>query len=218
MPATPTRLAQAQLAATIGTHYTVPGSTTVTDTSILLWNDDTVNRTVTLHFVPSAGSPGADNYILESYVVFPKTPQLVQPKQAILTGGTIRAFADVAGKVALHVSGQLVVSPDTTLVTRMFQSQLAASLTTLYTASPNSILDEAIWVYNFDTSPRTVQCQFIPSGQSAALDYTVMNAYPLQAKSGFALQPGQVIASGGTIRMAADVANKVVAAGTGIQL
>lgn len=218
MPASQTRLAQAVLAATIGTIYTVPGSNTLVDESIYLWNDDTVNRSVTLHFIPSGGSPAADNYIIESYPIYPKTGILVQPKQVIATGGTIRAFASAASVVSIQVSGLLVPSTDTTIVTRFAQIQLTATLATIYTATPNAIIDEAIWLYNFDTVPRSVVLQFIPSGQGALIDYTLLNGYVLQAKTGIAVQPGQVIASGGTIRANADIANKVVIAASGLQL
>lgn len=218
MPATATRLAQATLAASVGTLYTVPASNTLVDESILFWNDDTSTRIVTLYFVPSGGSPIADYYIVESYPLLPKTATLIQPKQVIATGGTIRGFADVAGKVSAQLSGLLVASTDTTIVTRFAQVQLAAALTTVYTASPNAIVDQAIWLFNFDTVARTVVLQFIPSGQSALIDYTILNGYTLQAKAGIAIQPGQVIASGGTIRANADVANKVVLAASGLQL
>ncbi len=218
MPAAQTRFAQAVLAATIGTHYTVPASNTLVDASIYLWNDDTVLRTVTLHYIPSAGSPTPDNYIIESYPIYPKTGVLVQPKQVIATGGTIRAFADVANKVSVQLSGLLVPSTDTTIVTRFAQIQLTAALATIYTASPGAIIDEAIWLYNFDTSPRSVVLQFIPSAGSSLIDYTLLNGYVLQAKTGIAIQPGQVIAAGGTIRANADIANKVVIAASGLQL
>lgn len=219
MPATPTRLGQSQLAASVGTLYTVPANTSLVDESIYLWNDDTSARIVTMYAVPAGQSPGADYYLLESFPINAKAGVLVQPKQVIATGGTLRGFADVAGKISCQLSGLTVnTSTDTTIVTRFAQLQLSAALATVYTASPNAIVDEAIWLFNFDTVPRTVQLQFVPSGQSAALDYTVLNAYVLQPKNGIAVQPGQVIAAGGTIRAAADVANKVTLAASGLQL
>ncbi|MCC6197187.1 MAG: hypothetical protein IT518_22250 [Burkholderiales bacterium] len=219
MPATRTRLGQSQLANSIATLYTVPANSTLVDQSMYFWNDDSSQRIVTVQFVPSGQSPGADYYILESFSIYPKTGILVQPKQAIATGGTIRGFADVAAKVSCHLSGLIVnTTTDTTIVTRLAQLQLAAALATVYTVGANPLADQALWLYNFDTASRTVQVQFVPNGQSPALDYTILNSYVLQPKTGIAIQPGQVIGAGGTIRANADVANKVTFAATGLQL
>lgn len=215
--ATITRLTQFLLQSSVSTLYTVPANKALVDCAIYFSNTTTTDQTVTCYFVPSAQSPGADYYLLESFNVSAKGGFLMQPKQRIDTGGTIRAFAATNNVVSAHVTGVLVdTSTDSTLITRLYQGQLAAALATLYTAAGNGLVDEAIWLFNFDTAPRNVTLEFIPSGQSSAADYRILSARTIQAKSGIALQLRQRIDTGGTIRAFADTASKVTCAMTGI--
>jgi hypothetical protein len=103
---TPKPLVQGTLlGATDATLYTVPAATVATVRSYTLTNNDTVDRTVTVRFVVSAGVPGDANTVLNTVPVKAKETLIDDTLRVLSTGDFISAFADVATKVAFRVDG-----------------------------------------------------------------------------------------------------------------
>jgi len=105
MALTPKSLSRNQLTASAVTQYTVPGSTTTRVTELLITNTDTIQHTITVHFVPSGGSADATNQVLPATPV-EASEALIVPLNTILAAGDfIAALASVASQVNLLISG-----------------------------------------------------------------------------------------------------------------
>jgi len=103
----PLKLSQNQLTASAVTQYTVPSDMVTEVTSIWISNDDTSERTITLHFVASGGSAGVTNKFLDAVPVGPGQTLQIECKGTYLNSGDfISALASVASQVNLHISGQ----------------------------------------------------------------------------------------------------------------
>jgi len=91
----------------VAVQYTTPPATSATIRSITFCNTSGVDRVVTLHLVASGGAASAANMVLNAVLVkagetmFPVGQDLWN----LLTGDTIRAFADVAAAVSMCVDG-----------------------------------------------------------------------------------------------------------------
>ena len=98
-------IAAQTLTAAAATYYTVPASVSTRVTEILLSNQDTVDRTVSLHFVAPAGSAANSNRILPAVNI--PAGQLVKLKldSVLPTGAMIQALASVTAVVVIHASG-----------------------------------------------------------------------------------------------------------------
>jgi hypothetical protein len=98
-------IAAQTLTAAAATYYTVPAATTTRVTEILLTNQDTVDRTVSLHYVAPAGAAANSNRILPAVNV--PAGQLVKLKldSVLPTGAMIQALASVTAVVVIHASG-----------------------------------------------------------------------------------------------------------------
>jgi hypothetical protein len=102
------KCSQNQLTASAVTQYTVPGDMVLELTSIWVCNDDTSERTLTLHFVPSGGSAGVTNKFLDGIPIGPAQTVWIDPEGTKLNDGDfISALASVASQVNLHISGIL---------------------------------------------------------------------------------------------------------------
>ena len=78
-------------------------------TSIMLANQDTSIRTVTLHKVPAGGAVAGSNMILPACTIPPKTLMVISSPEGVFvlpTGATLRAFADLANLVTITCSGE----------------------------------------------------------------------------------------------------------------
>ena len=69
---------------------------------------------------------------------------------------------------------------------------------------------------NTDTSDRTVTVHLIPSGESTGVATTLLTAYTIPAGSHFPVASSEVINTGYTIQLTADVADKVRASVSGV--
>lgn len=105
MPLTAKKLSHAQLTAAAVTQYTVPASTTTRVTELLITNTDTVERVVTVHFVPSGGAADATNRVLSSMSVGAGTTIKIGLDTVLMAGEFISALAGVAAVMNLRISG-----------------------------------------------------------------------------------------------------------------
>lgn len=97
-------LAQAQLAATNGTIYTVPASTTARVTQIFITNTHSSALTFRLHHVLSAGSVGASNALYYDVTIQPN--QTVPVEELFMaTGDTLQGLASTASKITITIYG-----------------------------------------------------------------------------------------------------------------
>ncbi|HSE46116.1 MAG TPA: hypothetical protein VLA89_12390 [Gemmatimonadales bacterium] len=98
----------ALLADTEGTLYTVPAATTAVARSITLCNTGATTRMVTLFVVPSGGAADAAHRIFNDLTIEADKTIVDDTLRVLLTGGTIRGFADVGNEVAIRVDGSEV--------------------------------------------------------------------------------------------------------------
>lgn len=99
------KLSHNQLTAGAVTQYTVPALTTTRVMSMLITNDATADRTVTVHFVPSGGSVLAANKVLAEMSIAAKTTVEVQLAATMSTGDFISALASATTSINLYISG-----------------------------------------------------------------------------------------------------------------
>jgi len=103
---TPKPLAQGVLlAASAGTIYTTPASTTATVRSMTFCNTDTVSRTITVYLVPSGGAIGDASTILKTLSILANETIIDDTLRVLATGDFISALSDAANKVSMRVDG-----------------------------------------------------------------------------------------------------------------
>lgn len=99
-----------QLATGATTHYTVPAGTRCIIDKATVTNTDTANRTFSLNLVPSSGSPGNANLVIDTRAVVPDEtylcPELVG--QVLGPGDFISTTASAATALTLRISGREV--------------------------------------------------------------------------------------------------------------
>lgn len=98
-----------QLTASTVTQYTVPAATTTRITELLLCNADTVERTVTINFVASAGSVTAANRVISTLPIPASTTKIIPLNTVMSAGDFISALASAATAVNLQISGTEIV-------------------------------------------------------------------------------------------------------------
>lgn len=103
---TPANLGRGAIPATptIGTLYTVPVLTRTILKSLDIANTTGSNKAVTVHLVPSGGSPSAANMLIPGTVVTPLGMLQWTGAQVLNAGDSIQAVADAAG-CSIHASG-----------------------------------------------------------------------------------------------------------------
>jgi hypothetical protein len=74
-------------------------------TEVLIANTDSVERSVTLYFIPTGGSPGAANTILPAVPFPPNSFTRLDFQTIIEEAGTIRGLASSANVVNVTISG-----------------------------------------------------------------------------------------------------------------
>ena len=102
----PKAIPSALLTATAAVYYQAPALTTATVNNLSLTNTNATGGAavaVTMHRVPSGGTPGLANQILSAFSIVPG--QTLVPNQAIglqlEAGMTLQVLATVAGVVSL---------------------------------------------------------------------------------------------------------------------
>lgn len=103
------RLAQVVLTTADATLYTVPASTSVIVKQIILTNTTATNATVSVSLVPSGGTAGVGNRIVEQITVPAFGVTILDINQIIPTGAFLAAKASAATTVTLTASGVTVV-------------------------------------------------------------------------------------------------------------
>lgn len=96
-----------QLTAAAAIYYTVPVNTVTTISAMTMTNTTGLNRTVTIHLVPSGDTPTVSNMILSAYVLAAGSSEPVTSAigQTLAAAGTIQALSDLAAAVTLVASG-----------------------------------------------------------------------------------------------------------------
>lgn len=99
-------LYRGQPGTTESTLYTVPASTTTVITGIVLANTTATDATVSLSVVPSGGTAGAANRILEGVTVSAKSSFFIDGLSLpMATGDFISGLQGTAGAITVTISG-----------------------------------------------------------------------------------------------------------------
>lgn len=95
-------------------------------------------------------------------------------------------------------------------VQMLAQSLLTGSVTTIYTATADGpTIISGIWMFNNDTSERTINLYLVPNGGSAN-DTTRLIAKSIAYQQAFIIEKLPIVVNAGdTIQAGADVTNKV---------
>lgn len=110
MAVNPTEMiAGVAIAAATTTYYTVPDNTLARVNELLLCNTDTVPRTVSVYFVPLAGTAGITNTVLKEITVAASETRFFGFDQVLSSGAFVQAVSDAADKVAVRMSGLEIV-------------------------------------------------------------------------------------------------------------
>ncbi len=112
--ATPTRIYQGQPGTAEGTIYTSPayaggslytaGSTTIVK-RVVICNTTATAATLTMYLVPSGGTAGVTNMILNALSVAASTTQILDLEQEMNPGDFLAALQSVAGALTVTISG-----------------------------------------------------------------------------------------------------------------
>jgi hypothetical protein len=107
MAVTPTRLCATYVPTAVDTLYTVGTGTVTRIDAMVLTNTDTSAQTVSVYLVPSGGTPDNSNIVMAAQSIAPGETRRVSGAigQVLRAGGTIRALASAATKVAIYASG-----------------------------------------------------------------------------------------------------------------
>ena len=103
-------IAPVQIAASTTTYYTVPTKNTALISRLTFTNTDTSARTITVYFVPSAGTAGNDNMLVDAQSIPVDTTWICQEAEGHIlpAGATIQMIASSASKITAIGSAILV--------------------------------------------------------------------------------------------------------------
>lgn len=97
---------QGQPGTSVATAYTVPASTDVKVTSLVLCNTTTTAATVTVSVVPSGGTAGVTNQIVSALSVSANSTIVIETSIYMTTGDFIAALQGTSGAVTVTISGE----------------------------------------------------------------------------------------------------------------
>lgn len=99
-------LYQGQPSTSVATVYTVPASTDVKVTSVVLCNTTATPATVTLSAVPSGGTAGVANRLLAGFTVAANDTVQADLHHFMTTGGFLAALQGTSGAITVSISGE----------------------------------------------------------------------------------------------------------------
>lgn len=103
------RLYQGQPGTAEGTLYTVPASTSAIVKEIIMTNITTTAATVSISVVPSGGTAGATNRIIEGLTI-PANDIKVAPLSTVLNAGDfLSGLQGIASAITVTISGVEIV-------------------------------------------------------------------------------------------------------------
>jgi hypothetical protein len=96
-----------QLESTQTTQYTAVNCRALI-TKVTIANNDTVNRTVSVNLVPSAGTAGASNRVINVKTIVPGETYLCPELsgQILESGGFVSTIASAASALTIRINGQ----------------------------------------------------------------------------------------------------------------
>jgi hypothetical protein len=100
------RLYQGQPGTSVGTLYTVPASTDVKVTEIVLCNVTGTNATVSISAVPSGGTAGVTNRLIDTLPVAAHETAVISLSTYLTAGDFLAALQGTSGAVTATVSGE----------------------------------------------------------------------------------------------------------------
>lgn len=106
---TPKKLYTGQPSTSATTLYTAPASTTTIVKNIVICNTTASDATITVYFVPSAGSAGATNAIISGLTVTANNTLIIECSGVLATGDFISSLQGTSGALTLHITGVEVV-------------------------------------------------------------------------------------------------------------
>ncbi len=97
--------------ATGANEYTAPVSTRTIVDKFTAYNSDATDRTLTIHIVPSGGSAGAANIIVNAQTIVTGTSVdfPIMQNQILATGDVIRVVPSTTGVISIRCSGREIV-------------------------------------------------------------------------------------------------------------
>jgi hypothetical protein len=101
------RLYQGQPGTSVATLYTVPASTDVKVTEVVLCNVTGADATVTLSAVPSGNTAGVTNRLVDTLPVAAHETAVISLSTYLTTGDFLAALQGTSGAVTVTVSGEL---------------------------------------------------------------------------------------------------------------
>ncbi len=105
MAYTPKKLYTGQPTTSATTLYTAPAATTTIVKNILICNTTGSDATVTINFVPSAGSASVSNRIISALTVSGNNTVVVECSGILATGDFISALQNTSSAITLHITG-----------------------------------------------------------------------------------------------------------------
>lgn len=93
------------LSGTVSTLYTVPTGKNAIVKSILIANKTSTDKTITMYFVPSAGTAGTTNIVFGEVAITANSTELVELSSTLAAGTTIQALASSSASINIHISG-----------------------------------------------------------------------------------------------------------------
>lgn len=100
------RLYQGQPGTSVATLYTVPASTDVRVTEIVLCNVTASAATVSISAVPSGGTAGVTNRLIDTLPVAAHETAVIGLSTYLTTGDFIAALQGTSGAVTCTISGE----------------------------------------------------------------------------------------------------------------
>jgi hypothetical protein len=88
-------------------YYTVPAGNHAISTSITVANFSTGSVRLSVHFVPSGGSPDNSNVLVPDVSMTEKTVANFNFGQILNPNDTIQAYAEFLNSITIHLSGIL---------------------------------------------------------------------------------------------------------------
>lgn len=105
MPGAVAKLYRGQPAAAVGILYTTPAGQKTLVRTIAVTNTTAAVATLTLHLVDNGGAPSAANALVYALPVQPNSIVVIEVKQVLSAGDTIRGLQGTAAALTIHISG-----------------------------------------------------------------------------------------------------------------
>lgn len=213
--ATPVVLGSSYLGTSTSTLSTVAADERVLLKQVLLCNQDSIERTVSLWNVPSAGAPGDANAVLVD-APLPVGTSIFDLSMVMSEGDTLQAVAEAAGVISVRASGLSIPDTAQPLPTVLSRGLLGSSPAVLYTSTGVTTVITHISVCNTSASARTFSLYLVPSGESQGDEYALWKEEAVPANTSVFLSMAAPMDDGDVLYGEADVGSALCAIASGV--